>query len=473
MTDTTTIDPFAVELGAVPLERIESELATLSAHLAAVECRWLLLLAEFDRREGYTTWGCHSAVQWMNWRLGIGRRAAYEKLRVARRVAELPVIAEAFGRGELSYSKVRAVTRIATPETEAGLVEWCRHGTAAHIERIAAAKRRADAATSPAARREQHAERHVAVRYRDGGGRAIFDGPPEAVAVIERFVTHVFDHVERQVADARSSSEGDGAPGVCSAEHTDVLALAADWDEVPLAAKRFDAFVHLATNGLEALADRQPAGDDRYLVNVHVDFDALAGDGEGDCYLEDGHDVSAQVVHRMLCGNSVVLHVDDADGNPLWQGRKSRRPNRAQQRAVRARDKTCRFPGCDRKIVEIHHGDEWGSLGETNIDRLLSLCSFHHHLCHEGGFVARIVDGDVEFRRPDGVLIGVEPLRAPPETLEPAFVAGQLGLDLGPEANRCRWDGSPPDYQLCIDALVSLERLAVPLQSRTTTSMVQ
>ena len=126
----------------VPLERIEAELTELAGQLAAGECRWLLLVGEYDRRDGYKQWGCRSCVQWLSWQCGLDTRAAREKLRVARVFEVLPVITREFGAGKLSYSKVRALTRIATPENEADLVELAEHATAAQVERVVRAYRR-------------------------------------------------------------------------------------------------------------------------------------------------------------------------------------------------------------------------------------------------------------------------------------------------------------------------------------------
>jgi uncharacterized protein DUF222 len=120
----------------LPLERLEAEICELAGHLAAGECRWLLLLSEFDRREGWTGWGLHSCAHWVSYRCGIGLQAAREKLRVGRRLGELPLVREAFAAGELSYSKVRAVCRVARPETESTLLEMARYATTAQLEEI-------------------------------------------------------------------------------------------------------------------------------------------------------------------------------------------------------------------------------------------------------------------------------------------------------------------------------------------------
>src|SRR5438094_6331921 len=139
----------------LPLERLEAEIAEHAAHLAAGTCRWLLLLGEFDRRAGHESWGCRSAAQWLNWRCGISLVTAREQVRVAHRLAELPLVRAAFASGELSYSKVRAIVRIATPATEETLVMWARHATAAQLERIVAQFRRVDRVQAEEAREKR------------------------------------------------------------------------------------------------------------------------------------------------------------------------------------------------------------------------------------------------------------------------------------------------------------------------------
>lgn len=105
-----------------PLERLEAEICQLAGQLAAATCRWLLLIADFDRRGGWAGWGVLSCAHWLSWKCGVSPRAAYEQLRVARALESLPVLTAGFAGGRLSYSKVRALTRIATPETEEDLV---------------------------------------------------------------------------------------------------------------------------------------------------------------------------------------------------------------------------------------------------------------------------------------------------------------------------------------------------------------
>jgi Domain of unknown function (DUF222) len=117
-------------------QRLEREIGELAARIHAATCRWLLLVAKYNRREGWKEWGAVSCGQWLSWRCGIAPRAAREQVRVARRLTELPLAREAFSRGELSYSKARALCRIATPRTERELVETALHVSAAQLERL-------------------------------------------------------------------------------------------------------------------------------------------------------------------------------------------------------------------------------------------------------------------------------------------------------------------------------------------------
>lgn len=113
----------------------------LSAHLDAATARLLALIREFDARGGWSN-GFRSCADWLAWRVGLDLGAARERVRVARALEALPRLAEALARGELSYAKVRALTRVATPGPEARLLAVGRAGTAAHVERIVRGWRR-------------------------------------------------------------------------------------------------------------------------------------------------------------------------------------------------------------------------------------------------------------------------------------------------------------------------------------------
>jgi len=117
------------------LDRLGDEIAELSAHLDAATTRLLDLIREFDARDGWNTGFC-SCAAWLSWRVGLDPGAARERVRVARALGSLPRLAHALACGELSYAKVRALTRVATPETEERLLKVGKAGTAEHVESI-------------------------------------------------------------------------------------------------------------------------------------------------------------------------------------------------------------------------------------------------------------------------------------------------------------------------------------------------
>ncbi len=181
----TEIPPTAVGPDARCTEWLEAEICTLAGHIAAATCRFLLLVAEFDRRGGWRTWECLSAAHWLSWKCGISRRTAQDHVRVGRALEELPVMTAAFGTGQLSYSKVRAMTRVATPKSESDLVDVAMHGTAAHVDRIVAgfctARRNAD----PDRAHAQHRRRGVwSGTAEDGTVTITVRGASDATATI-------------------------------------------------------------------------------------------------------------------------------------------------------------------------------------------------------------------------------------------------------------------------------------------------
>src|SRR2546425_1985116 len=134
--------PTALE-PAAELDQLGDEIAELSAHIDAATAHLLDLIREFDARRGWNT-GFRSCAAWLAWRVGLDLGAARERVRVARALGTLPLLARALARGELSYAKGRALTRVATPETEEQLLAFGRAGTAAHVERLVRGWRRMD-----------------------------------------------------------------------------------------------------------------------------------------------------------------------------------------------------------------------------------------------------------------------------------------------------------------------------------------
>lgn len=374
-----------VALKAAPTEWIEREIGELAAHIAAATCRWLELIAEFDRRKGYEAWGFYSCGAWVSWRCSVDPRSAREHVRVARALEELPVVRERFSHGELSYSKVRAITRIATPEIEAELVEMARYATAAQLERLVRGYRRAVSLESAAA---AHRDRFLHHEW-DEDGSLVIRGrlAPEDGALFLRAL-----EAGRETISQRSGSS-DGHLQGGSAE-----------PEPPKQVNNADALAQVVESSLAGKGRVRTAGE-RYQVVVHVDAEALSGDGEqGRCRLDDGPVIHTETARRLSCDASLVSLLHGPNG-ALDVGRKTRAIPPSLRRALQERDEgCCRFPGCEnRRWVDAHHITHWAHGGETKLDNLILLCTHHHRLLHEGGFsLTRLGDGRLVFRRPDG-----------------------------------------------------------------------
>src|SRR5262245_28792726 len=389
-----------VDSPSAELDRLGDEIAELSAHLDAATARLLDLIREFDARGGWNT-GFRSCADWLSWRVGLDLGAARERVRVARALAALPLLAGALARGELSYAKVRALTRVATPETEARLLGVGRAGTAAHVERIVRGWRRMDglAETRESARRHAGRALHL---HRNEDGMVTVRGrlEPEVGALLMQGIA-----AARETLYQRSRANAAAAPADTSG------------DPPTLAQQQADALALLAETVLHHGLDPGAPGE-RYQVVVHVDAAALADpDQPGQSELEDGTHVSAETSRRLACDASRVVMRHDENGQLLEIGARTRTIPPALRRALHHRDRGCRFPGCGARLGQGHHLRHWAQGGPTKLSNLALLCRRHHRAVHEEGYqVARGPDGALLFRRPDG--------RDLPESPEPAAVAG-------------------------------------------------
>jgi hypothetical protein len=186
-----------VEPHRVPLERVEAQICELAGHLAAATCRFLVLLADFDARRGWASWEMNSCAQWLSWKCQMSSGTAREHVRVARALRELPVIRARFAAATLSYAKVRALTRIATPATEAGLAGPM---TANQLERFARAHRQVTAADDAEAR----VRRRLAWRFEeDGSLSGTFRLPPLQGAVLLKALRAACAELAGQAGDLR------------------------------------------------------------------------------------------------------------------------------------------------------------------------------------------------------------------------------------------------------------------------------
>jgi len=351
-------------------EKLGSKITELCSYSYALEYRLLTLIREFDEKEHWARLGMHSCAHWLNYKCGIGMNAAREKVRVARALAGLPRISARFEQGKLSFSKVRAMTRIADEKNEDYLLMIAKHGTAHHVEKLVSKAR--------TVQRLQDAEL-ADENYRN------------------RELSHYYDHDGCLVIKARMPAD-QGALIIKALEKAmdeNVTAETPDDDAElePIAARRADALADMAQAYLNNNESSGSAAD-RYQVVVHVKDDLAE--------IDDGPHVTAETSRRIACDCSIIGVKVDHDGEPLAIGRRSRSIPPAIRRALHIRDKGCRFPGCtNTRNLHGHHIKHWADGGETNLDELVLLCPHHHHLVHEGGFTCeKDENGMVVFRNP-------------------------------------------------------------------------
>ena len=275
---------------AAELDRLGDEIAELSAHLDAATARLLTLIREFDARGGWNT-GFRSCADWLAWRVGLDLGAARERVRVARALETLPRFAEALALGALSYAKVRALTRVATPETEARLLAVGRAGTAAHVERIVRGWRRVDRQAEAREAARRHAGRALHV-FQDEDGTVVLRGrlAPEVGALFQRALD-----AARETLYQRARATGAETPVTDPAVEPPTRAQ-----------QQADALALLAETALHHALDPGAPGE-RYEVVVHVDAAVLADPAQpGQSVLEETGHVSAETSRRLACDASRV-----------------------------------------------------------------------------------------------------------------------------------------------------------------------
>jgi 5-methylcytosine-specific restriction endonuclease McrA len=428
------------------LDRLGDEIALLSAHLDAATARLLDLIREFDARGGWNS-GFRSCAEWLSWRVNLDIGTARQKVRVARALPELPRLAQALARGELSYAKVRALTRVARPETEERLLALGRACTAEQVERIVRGWRRVDRKAEAREAARQHASRALHV-YQDEDGTVTVRGrlAPEVGALLVKALAAARETLYQR---ARLQNEAAGPADVPAEPPT-------------MAQQQADALALLAETALHHGIDPGAPGE-RYQVVVHVDAPVLADpDQPGQSVLEDGVRVSAETSQRLACDASRVVMRYDSDGRLLEIGARTRTIPPALRRALHHRDRGCRFPGCGLPFGQGHHIRHWAQGGPTTLSNLALLCRRHHRAVHEEGYqVERQPDGELQFRRPNGwVLPDVPPApEVPNDPVEVIRARNEAaGLALHARTAMPGWLGERLDVGYAIDVLHPLAR---------------
>jgi Domain of unknown function (DUF222)/HNH endonuclease len=431
--------------GGAELEELGERIAELAAQISAASYELLAMLRDFDERGGWNS-GFHSCAHWLTWRVGLDPGAAREKVRVARALGALPLLSAAMRRGEVSYSKVRALTRIATPANEQDLLIFGRAGTAAHVERLVRGMRRVDRIAAGHSEKRLHATRYLRA-YTDEDGMVVVKArlAPEAGAALLRALEASVEALYWPRC---------GQPVGAAPEATAAVAAAAD---ASVEQRRADALGLVAESALASGLDPGSRGD-RYQVVIHVDAEVLTAGGEnGSSWLVDGSHVSAETPRSLACDSARVVMRHATDGRVLDVGRRTRAISPGLRRALEHRDGGCRFPGCGRKLCDAHHVKAWAEGGATSLANTLLLCRRHHRSVHEEGFsMALAPDGEAHFYRPDGRPLPEAPaLPVPAREPVVALVArlANQGVAVDARATQPDWWGGPVDYGWEIDWL--------------------
>jgi hypothetical protein len=388
-----------------PLPELAVAITAGAVRLAAATAAWLRLIAEFDERDGWHGYGITSCAHWLAWQCGLSPGAAREHVRVARSLRSLPLIDGAFTQGRLSYSKVRALTRVAEPDSEASLLEVALELTASQVERTVRQWRRADLLEAGAPPREDH--RTFEYWWDDAGMLTLKVRMPteEGAALITAIDSLAERAARRERAHEKKTGAAQGNAGSGYDENGDDEN---GDDEIRLArerttARRIAALTTLADAAADA--DRRAGDPPRREVVVHVDAAVLAEDAAaGRAYVEGGPALSPPQARRMLC-EATVLTMLEKDRQPLALGRRKRRATKAQRRALLRRDGGCARPGCPEARIErlhAHHLRHWLFGGRTDLLNLVLLCDTDHGLVHDLDLVMTRRDGTLVVTAPDG-----------------------------------------------------------------------
>jgi hypothetical protein len=432
------------EFSSVSTPELVSEITTLAGHLNAGNARFLALIAELDRRRGWAEAGVKSCAHWLNWQCGIGLGAAREKVRVARALETLPRVAAAMADGRVSYFKAREMTRVATPANEDYLLNIALCGTASHVEDVVRGYRRALDAEELSREAVQQRDQHLWFHTEPDGSMTIRGRvPAEVGALFKRALEAALDSLpipENVPAGTFSESE-----------------------ELHRSRKRrIEALATMAESFL-ATGPRDLSGSDRQQIVVHVDAETLRHSHAGRCELEHGPSIAAETARRLACDCSVVRIVEDAKGEPLDVGRKTRTIPPGIRRALQARDRGCRFPGCTfKRYVDGHHVKHWVNGGETKLSNLVTLCRFHHRLVHEGQVVVQTLDdGSFRFVKSSGESFDSP---APTQSDWTELVAAQAATEIRitPSTAVTRWTGEALDLGLAVGTLMQKWEKNVP-----------
>jgi hypothetical protein len=441
------------------LEALGDEITTFAARIDVAEHALITRLRTFDAHEVWGPTGFLSCAAWLSWRIGISIKAAREKVRVARALASLPKVDALFARGELSYSKVRAITRAATPESEQYFIDVAMHATATQIEQLARAYQRVHNLSGDSWQ-QQLGRRRFVRRCETAGGmvRIEMQLPPEEAALVWNAMQSAMDQEREQAPAGVSDTASASAATQASAEAQPRPSNHRESGE-GVEERRADAMVDVARAYLQHRPRTLGSGYELVVITTNEQLENGSGAVGG--FLPDGTPVPLHVA-RMLAGDAGRVDVVmGKDGELLDVGRRTRTIPSAIARGLWLRDAGCRVPGCGRKRhLHAHHIQGWAEGGPTRLSNLVLVCSGHHRMFHEGKLSSAIQAGKIVFADQKGRDIPGVPLSAASghdlEDLELFLHEAELRLD--PSINMSKWDGTHVDVGEMLDWMLLAEQ---------------
>mgnify|MGYP000191588971 CR=1 FL=1 len=407
-------------------DQLGDDITLLAGQLNAANYRFLKLLAEFDRVRG---WSCDGTVKtfahWLCWKCGISPGVGREKVRVANALKNLPLTDAAFATGAISYSKVRAITRAATPANESILLNVARHGTAYHVETVVRQYCGICRIMEKDTEATQQESRYL--RWsRDDDGMWVFKArlPPEAGAIVANALSALaqpalearqIEQEEQRHAEKLKADSIDTKNVPAETFASAVEAETRQPGEGNIVQIQADSLVVIAEHFLATMKENPEMesliGADRCQIVLHLDINTLREGLKGaedpdslfheHCHLENNTRkgekgrpgkawLSAATAKRLSCDASLLTVLEDEQGQVLNIGRRSRTVPTAIARGLALRDHGCRFPGCcESHYTEAHHIQHWAHGGETSMENLVTLCHRHHQLLHMGCYTIR------------------------------------------------------------------------------------
>ncbi|MFV8750546.1 DUF222 domain-containing protein [Nannocystaceae bacterium ST9] len=409
------------------IEHLAQQIAEFARRIETVKHAWLGRIREFDARNGWADTGCVSMVAWLSWWTGTSNKTASEHVRIARALGELPLIDQAFAAGELTYSKVRALTRAATPATQQSLIDVAKTATASQLDKIVAGLRRVRAYANPEQGGGDPPRRFARVTETpDGMVRIVAQVGPEEALVLRA----AMDMAQSPAGDSTSPQSPVGDYGSDQA----------------------DALVAIARGYLDRKPTTRGTGFDLIMMTTPEQL-AHGPEGIGG-FLRDGTPLPLHVARMLACDAAQVDVSVGESGEVLDVGRSRRTIPTAIGRALTLRDGGCRVPGYGRsRHLQAHHVEAWAEGGSTSISNLVLLCPGHHVLVHEGKLRVEIRAGKLEFINAHGLTLAP----TPNHSIDPEAVANWLDAAEPSGEQSMAWDGSRLDLHEVIDWMMLAE----------------